>query len=114
MRLFPRATILFATLAVLASAWPAFAQDLRLLNRAERKAYHACVFAAWIQDYCHKQVFFHVLDYAAAFDACVVASSQGRLSPSYADPYFIYVAPLTRTTCWAGAQGPRLRVRIRH
>jgi hypothetical protein len=50
-----KALVMAATLVVgahfLFNGTPAFAQDV-LLSRAETRAYHACLYAAWVEDNC--------------------------------------------------------------
>ena len=73
---------------------PAFAQErMGLLTRAQDRAYHACLFEGWIEDYCHRTSF--------AYPQCVIANGGGRYpldGPWYTDDY-----------CWASAQVIRRR-----
>jgi len=82
-----------------------YPEKLRQLSRAEQKIYHECVFAVWVNDYCKTQVIFHVLDYEAAFQACVIANNQDRSRFAGPDASYWYVPTLTRTSCWRRAQG---------
>jgi hypothetical protein len=54
--------------------------DARLLTGAQKKAYHACLYASFIDDYCR----FHAWgSTAAAFRECVIAQGAGRIPPGY-------------------------------
>jgi hypothetical protein len=44
--------------------------DFTLLSREQTQAYHACLFEAWIQDYCRVN--------SRTFSQCVVANGGGR------------------------------------
>ena len=68
---------------------PALAQDPGgMLSPAQRRAYHACLYAAWVEDYCREN--------SRAPGACVVANGGGRFP--LADLRF------TDDYCWHAAQ----------
>jgi hypothetical protein len=64
-------------------------EQWRLLTPTQRRAYHACLYAAWIYDYCKEN--------SPAVGACIVAFGGGRFPLDgqhyYSDEY-----------CWAAAQ----------
>lgn len=68
-----------------ASAW---AQDQwGLLSPKQRQAYHACLYEAWVEDYCHA----NSLDVGA----CIVANGGGRFpleGRRFTDDYCWYAA----------------------
>ena len=82
---------LLAGLFLITSA-PAFSQGRwSLLTRGQSRAYHACLFEAWIQDYCH----WRSPDYAYA--QCLAANGGWRFPLNghwVSDEY-----------CWAAAHG---------
>jgi hypothetical protein len=57
---------------ILMSSSPLLAQeDVGLLTRGEKKVYHACLYAHWIDSYCR----FHAWGFTdASFRDCVVAN----------------------------------------
>jgi hypothetical protein len=58
--------------AVLANTSALEAQNRpRLLTPAESRIYHACLKAAWIDDYCRSRSFGFL---ASSYDACLVAN----------------------------------------
>jgi hypothetical protein len=62
-----KAVIVAAALAALymvLNVGPAFSQG-GLLTPAQRRAYHACLYGAWVHDYCREN--------SRAFPACVAA-----------------------------------------
>ncbi len=60
-----------------------------LLTPAQSRAYHACLFEAWIQDYCHEN--------SPAYPQCVIANGGGR--------YPLGGRLFTDDYCWYTAQG---------
>ena len=59
---------------------PAFAQQqlgLRL-TAAETRAYHACLFEAWVEDYCRGNSWRPTASSDRVYPACVVANGGGR------------------------------------
>ncbi len=56
---------------VLIASSPLFAQNA-LMSRAEKRVYHACLYAHWIDGYCrvHSWSFF-----SDAFSDCIIANS---------------------------------------
>jgi hypothetical protein len=88
-----RAVVAAATLVagfILINSAPAFSQDRwGFLTPAQSRAYHACLFEAWIQDYCHWNSF--------AYGQCVVANGGGR--------YPLNGRLFTEDYCWETAQG---------
>jgi hypothetical protein len=71
-----------------------------ILSPREKRAYHACLYASFIIDYCR----FHAWGSSqAAFRECVIANGAGRIPVGF--PYWgwgVYRA------CRAAAQGGRL------
>jgi hypothetical protein len=45
-----------------------------LLPPGERKAYHACLRAKWLDDYCHARAAGALWNYGAVLDACLIAN----------------------------------------
>lgn len=88
MRALVVAGILVASLSAL-SASPASAEERwGLLTPAQTRAYHACLFESWIQDWCHLTSF--------AYPQCVVANGGGR--------YPLEGRRFTEDYCWFSAQ----------
>jgi len=87
-----QAIVLIASLVVglfLSSLNSAVAQDrFALLTRAQTRAYHACLFEAWIQDYCHW--------HSSAYGQCVIANGGGK--------YPLEGRFFTEDYCWSTAQ----------
>jgi hypothetical protein len=77
-----RALIVAAALVVglAANCSESFAQDPYgvLLTPRQMRAYHACLFEAWIEDYCHRNSARPTASYDRVFAACVVANRGGR------------------------------------
>ena len=92
-----RALVIAATLLasyLLTPGSSALAQDQGgILSPAQRQAYHACLYAAWVEDYCREN--------SRALGACVVANGGGRFP--LADRRF------TDDYCWHAAQTFSLR-----
>jgi hypothetical protein len=63
---------------------PVLAQDSwRILTLSEKRAYHACLYASFIADYCR----FHAWGSSeAAFRECVIANGAGRIRIGF--PYW--------------------------
>jgi hypothetical protein len=59
------------------------------LTREQTRAYHACLFESWIQDYCHS--------YSLAYSQCVIANGGGK--------YPLEGRMFTEDYCWYTAQG---------
>jgi hypothetical protein len=59
------------------------------LTRDQTRAYHACLFESWIQDYCHS--------YSLAYSQCVIANGGGK--------YPLEGRRFTEDYCWYTAQG---------
>jgi hypothetical protein len=82
-----------ATLVVglfLINPGPAFSQERGgLLTREQTRAYHACLFEAWIQDYCGAN--------SRAYGQCLVANGGER--------YPLGDRRFTDDYCWYTAQG---------
>jgi hypothetical protein len=76
---------------LLSTAPSAFSQDRwgGLLTPSQSRAYHACLFESWIQDYCHWNSF--------AYPQCVIANGGGR--------YPLDGRLITESYCWYTAQG---------
>jgi hypothetical protein len=63
---------------LLIGSWSAFAQEqFRPLTPAEQRAFEACVFAAWVEDYC-ESTYWGFSPISARVRACVRANSGGR------------------------------------
>jgi hypothetical protein len=60
-----------------------------LLTPEQSRAYHACLFEAWIQDYCHWTSF--------AYSQCLIANGGGK--------YPLNGRWFTEDYCWSTAQG---------
>jgi hypothetical protein len=96
-----RRTLIATTLLITASvsSFPIFAQELRLLTPSERAVYHACLRAAWIDDYCRWQPYAYLSDSGLAYEACLVAHHVQRV------PVRGYNVT-SRDSCWYLAQRP--------
>ena len=76
---------------LLFNAHPAVAgEDWGLLTPAQRHAYHACLFEAWIENYCYRTSFGY-------YSQCVIANGGGR--------YPLDGRWFSQDYCWATAQG---------
>jgi hypothetical protein len=88
-----RAWAVIATLVVsvfLINSSPAWSVERwGLLTPAESRAYQACLFEAWIRDYCHWNSF--------AYGQCVIANGGGK--------YPLSGRRFTEDYCWYTAQG---------
>jgi hypothetical protein len=78
-----KAVVIAATLAavcLLANCSESFAQDpfRVLLTPRAMRAYHTCLYEAWIEDYCHGNSARPTASYDRVFAACVVANHGGR------------------------------------
>ena len=72
-------TAILATCQLLISSSPLFAQDeFGLLTPAQKRAYHACLYRSFIDDYCR---FNARGSTAAARGECVIANGAGRIPP---------------------------------
>ena len=74
--------VVAATLAAglfLANSSPALsadrAEELGFLTRAQTRAYHACLFEAWIQNYCRVTSW----GYSHVYSECVIANGGGSI-----------------------------------
>jgi hypothetical protein len=58
----------------------AFAQEREgvLLTRGEARAYHACLFAAWVEDYCRENSWKPTANWDRVYLTCVAANGGGR------------------------------------
>ena len=55
----------------------------RILSPGEKRAYHACLYASFIERYCHS----HAWPWSeAAFRECVIANGAGRMPAGF--PYW--------------------------
>jgi hypothetical protein len=82
---------------------PAFAQQrlgLRL-TAAETRAYHACLFEAWVEDYCRGISWRPTASSDRVYAACVVANGGGRF------PLAGRKWDNTDDYCWHAARGRR-------
>ncbi len=76
--------------ALLGSSGSALSADRwGLLSPAQTREYHACLFEAWIQHYCHWN--------SPAYAQCVIANGGGR--------YPLDGRLFTEDYCWSTAQG---------
>jgi hypothetical protein len=89
-------------IAILGCTSVVAAQELRPLTRSEQKVFNACVFRAWVNDYCRARSFAIVWDRELSFRTCVVANG-GRLEeiPGYTQSG---ESAGIRTNCWRFAQ----------
>ena len=63
---------------ILISASPLVAQDRSgLLTQAEKRSYHACLYASYIHSYCHFNAWGSS---EAAYDECVISNRAGRIA----------------------------------
>ena len=99
-----KALVLAATLIVsqaFINCSPLYAEDRSgvLLTPTEMRAYRACLFAAWVEDYCRENSFRLTANWNRVFAACVAANGGGR---------FPLVSPDWHRTdeyCWNAARG---------
>ncbi len=88
-----KAAVVAATLVVgymAFSAPPASAEERwGLLTPMQTRAYHACLFEAWVQDWCRET--------SHAYQQCVIANGGGR--------YPLEGRRFTDDYCWYTAQG---------
>jgi hypothetical protein len=81
------AAILVASYCLVRGA-PIHAQESGgLLSPEQRRAYHACLYAAWVADYCKEN--------SRAINACIVANGGGRFplgDRRYTDDYCWFAA----------------------
>ena len=77
--------------AVLANSSAAYAGDggATMLTREQMHAYHACLYEAWLHDWCHTN--------SLAYPQCVLANAGGR--------YNLDGRRFTEDYCWYTAQG---------
>ena len=78
-------------------------QSALLLTPAETRAYHACLFAAWVEDYCSANSWRLTASDDRVHSACVVANGGGRF-PLHDGRHWYN----TDDYCWSAARG-RLR-----
>ena len=69
-----------------------------LLPPGERKAYHACLRARWVDEYCRLRALGAFWDYGAVFDACLIAN---HVSPGNV----LVRGPGANDPCWYLLQG---------
>ena len=93
--------VVAATLAAglfLANSSPALsadrAEELGFLTRAQTRAYHACLFEAWIQNYCRVTSW----GYSHVYSECVIANGGGIY------PFEFRFLTRTEDYCWNSAQ----------
>jgi hypothetical protein len=86
-----RVLLTAATLVVvhfLINCAPAFAQERwSLLTPAETRAYHACLTAIWVEDYCRSTAWRVFVRYDRTYPACVLAN-RGRIYPLAGSHFF--------------------------
>jgi hypothetical protein len=103
-----KALVIAATLAAglfLTNSPPAFSADqadraeradrLGLLTREQMRAYHACLFEAWIDNYCHATSW----GYSHVYSQCIIANGGGIY------PFEFRFLTKTEDYCWYSAQG---------
>ncbi len=78
-------------------------QSALLLTPAETRAYHACLFAAWVEDYCSANSWRLTASGDRVHSACVVANGGGRFPLDDSRHWYN-----TDDYCWSAARG-RLR-----
>lgn len=78
------AAVIVVCQAVICAPSPLLAQEnWGYLSRSERRTYHACLYASFINDYCH----FHAWGSSeAAFRDCVIANGAGKIRIGF--PYW--------------------------
>jgi hypothetical protein len=67
--------------ALLMSGPSCFAHDYSaqgVLTRSETRAYRACLFQAWIEDYCHENSLKLTASYDRVYTSCVAANGGWR------------------------------------
>ena len=94
-----RTVILAALLfigALLVNGAPARSQEARvLMTPAQTRAYHACMTAAWVQDYCKTHAWGIFSTYDRTRVECI-AANRGDIFPMYAQRMF----ENTEGYCW--------------
>ncbi len=94
MRVLASAAAALAAGLVLVSSGAAFSREKEawgLLSPVQAQAYHQCLYAAWVEDYCRAN--------SKAVEACIVANGGGRFPLGgrwFTDDY-----------CWYAAQDQR-------
>ena len=78
----------------------AVAQE-RLLTRPQQRAYYACLYAAWIDDYCRFHSWSIFVGYEGAFRACILANEGGKF------PIEGRGFVSAENYCWSAVQGER-------
>jgi hypothetical protein len=100
-----KSLVIAAALAVghfLLNSSAAFSQEragLGLLSPSESRAYHACLFAAWVEDYCRENSWRLDARYSRVYNTCVIANGGGRF-PLYGRTWYN-----TDDFCWSEAHG---------
>ena len=95
---YPIAALVVAQM--LANSTSTVAQE-RLLTQVEKKAYDACLYEAWIDDYCRFHSFGIFVSFDRAYRACVLANGV-RKFPIENHPFVS-----AENYCWSAAQGER-------
>jgi hypothetical protein len=72
-------------------------KEAALLSRPQQRAYRACVFEAWIEDWCHRNAARPTATYERVYRECVVVNGGGRF-PLAGRTWFN-----TDDYCWAAA-----------
>ncbi len=75
-----------------------FAQDRVLLTPSEARAYRACLWEAWIEDWCHGNSARFSANYDRVYAGCIAANGGGRF------PMERRNWTNTDDYCWASAQ----------
>jgi hypothetical protein len=70
-----------------------------LLNHSEMRAYRACLYEAWIEDYCHENSMRLTATYERVYASCVSANRGWRF------PLAGRTVFNTDDYCWAAAHG---------
>jgi len=73
-------------------------------TRVEVRAFHFCLYTAWVQDYCGKHTFL-IPDFGQSYRECVIAN-KARLTEPIEASYW-GASFLVRDACWARVRGER-------
>jgi hypothetical protein len=104
-----KSTVVAAALAgaVLVSLLSALgAQDLSLLTPGQQRAFHACVYRAWVNDYCRYHSFGFIWDWNTSYRTCVIANG-GRQEDILTGYTQSGDSTGIRDNCWHAAQSIR-------
>jgi len=101
MKVFVVATALVAGL-IMGNCLPAFSQErvALILTPNQSRAYHACLFAAWVEEFCRANSWRWSPSYDRVFPACVIANGGGRYPLDGRQSWYN-----TDDYCWSSARG---------